>query len=95
MLNHRSSLLSLVVVIAAALITPPNASAQSATTSASTPKQVRKKERKEARAARTADLRKLEKNGYKPGQDQVNYPQDLQNAEHKANSSSPAGASAP
>jgi hypothetical protein len=51
---------------------------------ASTPKQIRKAQRKAARAKKNAELKTLEKNGYQPGGDLTSYPQNLQNAEHKA-----------
>ena len=44
----------------------------------------RKAARKQARAKNTADLKKLESNGYQPTQNDPNYPQNLQNAEKKA-----------
>jgi hypothetical protein len=40
----------------------------------------RKAARKQARAKRTAELKKLEDAGYKPGRDDPNYPDDLQAA---------------
>jgi hypothetical protein len=51
---------------------------------ASTTKQIRKVPRKAARAKKNAELKSLEKNGYQPGGDLTSYPQNLQNAEHKA-----------
>jgi cell division protein FtsB len=45
----------------------------------------KKAERKARRDKKNAELSKLEKNGYNPAGDQKNYPQDLQNAEKKAN----------
>lgn len=45
----------------------------------------RKAARKQARAKNTAELKKLESNGYQPSQNDPNYPQNLQNAEKKAN----------
>ncbi|MFM0206346.1 hypothetical protein PQQ96_02970 [Paraburkholderia sediminicola] len=50
---------------------------------ASTPKQIRKAQRKAARARKNADLKVLEKNGYQPGGDLTSYPQNLQDAERK------------
>jgi hypothetical protein len=65
------------------------------TTSASAPsteaeqkaqqKAQRKAARKAARAKNTAELKKLESNGYQPSENDSNYPQNLQNAEKKAN----------
>jgi len=51
---------------------------------ASTPKQIRKAQRKAARAKKNAELKTLEKNGYQPGGDLTSYPQNLQNAENKS-----------
>lgn len=45
----------------------------------------RKAARKQARAKNTAELKQLENNGYQPAVNAPNYPQDLQNAEKKAN----------
>ncbi len=47
----------------------------------------RKADRKAHRARSTAELGALEKNGYKPGGGRADYPQDVQNAEAKVNSS--------
>jgi hypothetical protein len=62
--------------------------AQSTDTAASMPKQVQKAERKAARKAarvkKNAELKTLEQNGYQPTGDQVNYPQNIQDAEKKA-----------
>lgn len=44
----------------------------------------RKAARKEARAKKNADLKKLEQSGYQPGRDSLSYPQDVQNAQKKA-----------
>lgn len=50
----------------------------------------RKAERKAARAKNTAELSTLEKNGYNPGADRNDYPDDIQKAEEKA-SGQPVG----
>ena len=50
-----------------------------------------KAERKAARAKNNAELKKLEEAGYKPSQNDPNYPQNLQEAQKKANAA--AGAS--
>jgi hypothetical protein len=50
-----------------------------------------KAEHKAARAKNTAELKKLEEAGYKPGQIDPNYPQNIQDAQKKANAA--AGAS--
>lgn len=44
-----------------------------------------KADRKAARAKNRAELKKLEDNGYQPSQNDPNYPQNLQNAQKKAN----------
>jgi hypothetical protein len=44
----------------------------------------RKAARKQARAKKNAELKKLEDAGYNPGQNDPNYPTNLQNAEKKA-----------
>lgn len=51
----------------------------------------RKAERKAARAKNSAELKKLEDNGYKPSANDPNYPQDLQNAEKRANGGASSG----
>jgi hypothetical protein len=61
-----------------------NAAAMGASTAKPTKAQ-RKQARKEARAKKNAELKKLEDAGYEPGRpNDLNYPQDLQNAEKKA-----------
>lgn len=62
------------------------AGAAASTTTTAPTKAQRKQARKDARARRNAELSKLEKNGYNPatGND-ANYPEDIQNAEKKAN----------
>jgi len=73
--------------------------ASSDTAAASTPKQVKKAQnkaaRKAARAKKNAELKDLEKNGYQPGGDQTNYPQNIQNAEKKSAAEKAKAASAP
>ncbi|WP_118179738.1 DUF4148 domain-containing protein [Paraburkholderia phosphatilytica] len=49
-----------------------------------TTKAERKAARKQARAKKNAELKKLEANGYSPSRNDPNYPQNLQNAEKKA-----------
>ena len=63
-----------------------NAAAMGAVASTAKPtKEQRKQARKEARAKKNAELKKLEDAGYQPGRsNDVNYPEDLQNAEKKA-----------
>jgi hypothetical protein len=105
----RIRVLSAVVAMATSvgltLVGPQVAVAQDATQAApvpmgaSTAKQIskaqRKAARKVAREKRNADLAALEKNGYRmTGGDQNNYPENLQNAERKAQASkAAAGAS--
>ncbi|QIE28536.1 hypothetical protein SBC1_66390 (plasmid) [Caballeronia sp. SBC1] len=45
----------------------------------------RKADRKAARAKNTAELSKLEKNGYNPADDRSDYPDNLRRAQEKAN----------
>ena len=79
------------LAMAALLSAPAIVSAQTASdaTSTSVNKQTakvqRKAERKAHRAKTNAELGALEKNGYQPGGDQTNYPQNLQNAQAKVN----------
>ena len=88
------------------LVAPEGAVAQgseqasSVPAGASTPKQVRKAQRKAARKAarakRNAELSTLEKNGYRQSGDKTNYPENLQNAQSKADAGkAAAGASSP
>jgi hypothetical protein len=64
----------------------PGANASAMGASAVKPtKEQRKQARKEARAKKNAELKKLENAGYQPSRaNDPNYPQDLQNAEKKA-----------
>ncbi|BBU33019.1 hypothetical protein BTHE68_67530 (plasmid) [Burkholderia sp. THE68] len=94
-MNKRIPLAAIAMSVAA-LVAMPVAQAQD--TAASTPKQVKKAERKAARAKKNAELKELEKNGYNPAGEQTNYPQNLQNAQAKINAQKagkPAPASAP
>ena len=62
-----------------------SAPAMSAAASTAKPTKAQKKQaRKEARAKKNAELKKLEDAGYQPGRNDPNYPQDLQNAQKKA-----------
>jgi hypothetical protein len=102
MVQFRAVSTALVVSLGLMLIEAPVAMAQqpangeqaSSSMSASTPKQVAKAQRKAARKARrekkNAELKALEKNGYRESGNQDNYPQNLQNAESKATSSKQA-----
>ena len=88
MLTTRVTALAAAASIVIAALTAPVATAQSTDTAASTPKQVQKAQRKAARKAirakKNAELKTLEKNGYQPGGNQNNYPQNVQDAEKKA-----------
>jgi hypothetical protein len=53
--------------------------------SASPGNTTRKANAKAARAKNKAELSKLEKNGYKPSAQEADYPNNIQNAEKKAN----------
>ncbi|MEM5451187.1 DUF4148 domain-containing protein [Paraburkholderia guartelaensis] len=62
-----------------------NAAVPGGASSAKPTKAERKQARKEARAKKNAELKKLEAAGYQPGRaNDQNYPQDLQNAQKKA-----------
>jgi Tfp pilus assembly protein PilV len=99
MYRIRMAALALVVSVAAAGLSAPVAMAQTSDAAASTPKQVQKAqhkaERKAARAKKNAELKDLEKNGYQPGGDQTNYPQNIQDAEKKSAAAKAKAASAP
>ncbi|SAL80777.1 hypothetical protein AWB74_05786 [Caballeronia arvi] len=57
------------------------------TKAASTTKAQKKAARKQARAKRNAELKKLEDAGYNPGtSNDIDYPQNIQDAQKKANS---------
>jgi hypothetical protein len=100
---YRISMAAMALVVSVAItgLTAPVAMAQTATsdTGASTPKQVQKAQkkaaRKAARAKKNAELKDLEKNGYQPGGDQTNYPQNIQDAEKKSAAEKAKAASAP
>ncbi|MFM0340020.1 hypothetical protein [Paraburkholderia fungorum] len=64
---------------ATAAVAQPDAS-----TPAKPTKAERKAARKQARAKKNAELKKLEDAGYQPGRNDPNYPTDLQNAQKKA-----------
>lgn len=61
--------------------TPPAASAASSAQK----RAANKAARKSNRAQKDAELQKLEKNGYNPSGEQHDYPDNIQNAEKKAN----------
>jgi hypothetical protein len=71
-----------------AAMTSPTATQPEASPNASTSAQqrsARKANTQAARAQRKADLSKLEKNGYRPNATEADYPNNIQNAEKKAN----------
>lgn len=96
-LTLAAAVAAFLIGAAAPAIAQTDASAPEAApaTAASTPltkaekrKQARaqhKAARKAARAKNRAELKKLEDAGYKPAVNDPNYPQNLQNAEKKAN----------
>ncbi|WP_395065734.1 DUF4148 domain-containing protein [Paraburkholderia silvatlantica] len=75
---------------AAAMASQPLTKEQKAQAKAQAKAQ-RKAARKQARAKNNAELKKLEDAGYKPALNDPNYPQNLQDAQKKANAA--AGAS--
>nr|WP_236572556.1 DUF4148 domain-containing protein [Burkholderia sp. 8Y] len=94
----RTAPLAVIALFVAALVTLPATPAHAQDAGASTPKQVKKAERKAARAKKNAELGDLEKNGYNPSGEQTDYPQNLQNAQRRVNAEKggqPAPASAP
>jgi len=58
--------------------------APAAASSAKPTKAEKKAARKQARAKKNAELKKLEDAGYNPSRNDPNYPTDLQNAQKKA-----------
>jgi predicted secreted acid phosphatase len=103
MVSRRIKALALGVGVACALSLATASQAQdagdqTATAASSGTSQQSKVQKKAARKARreqkNADLNKLEKNGYNPAGNQLRYPQNVQNAEKKANAQG-AGAMAP
>jgi hypothetical protein len=61
-----------------------NAATGAAASAAHPTKAQRKQARKEARARNKAEIKKLENEGYQPGNNDPSYPDNLQNAEKKA-----------
>ena len=101
MVQFRAVSAALVVSLGLVLIEAPAAMAQpasgdqaSSSMGASTPKQIakaqRKAERKARREKKNAELKALEKNGYRESGNQDNYPQNLMDAERKAAASKSA-----
>jgi len=99
--RHPWVAIAFAVPVSIAVLFSPLASAQTTDTdsTASAPKQAqktqRKAARKAARAKNNAELKDLEKNGYQPGRDQTNYPQNIQDAEKKSAAQKGQAASAP
>jgi hypothetical protein len=85
MFNARIASAAVTTVIGVVLTWAPVAMAQTPDTAASTPKQIRKAQRKAAREKNNAELKELEKNGYQPGGGDEDYPQNIQNAQRKSN----------
>jgi Ni/Co efflux regulator RcnB len=95
-MKKRTAPLAVIALSLAAFVAMPIAQAQD--TAASTPKEIKKAQRKAARDKKNAELKELEKNGYNPAGEQTNYPQNLQNAQSKVNAQKagkPVPASAP
>jgi hypothetical protein len=90
--NVRIASVAVTAIISMALGYAPVVMAQTPDTAASTPKQIRKAQRKAARAKNSAELKDLEKNGYQPGGDQLNYPQNIQDAQRKVDAAKAAKA---
>ena len=63
---------------------------EGAATTAKPTKAERKAARKQARAKKNAELKKLEDAGYQPSQNDPNYPDKLQAAQKKAGAGAPA-----
>jgi len=72
-----------------------SADSAASTASKTVAKAQRKADRKYARAKKNAELKDLENNGYQPGGDQTNYPQNLQNAEKNSAAAKARAASSP
>jgi len=94
MIKHRAGMCAIstgiVVFMAAAqpAMSQPADGSTVAASNAATAKQLdkaqKKADRKARRAKKNAELGQLEKNGYNPQGDRVDYPQDMQNAQKKA-----------
>jgi hypothetical protein len=80
--------ISALTLVCASLAAQTAAVAQTDSTAVSTPKQTaaaqKTADRKAMRAKKNAELGTLEKNGYNPTSNELDYPQDLQSAETKA-----------
>lgn len=90
--SRRIAVVALVAATITGMAVPSVALAQDETP-ASTPKQVRKAQRKASRAKRNAELTDLRKHGYQPGGgSNPDYPQNVQGAEKKIRGAGPASA---
>lgn len=69
---------------AATLSRADAASAPHAVSGKAAAKAAHKQQRKEARDRKNSELKKLESTGYRPGQSDPDYPQNIQKAERKA-----------
>jgi hypothetical protein len=92
MVQLRSVSAAVVVLIGMVCIGSSSLRAQevveaSPSAGASTSKQIRKAQRKAARTKKNAELKALEKNGFKQSGNPDNYPQNIQDAERKATAS--------
>jgi hypothetical protein len=90
---------SMVLSLASIPALQAHAAASDADTSGATMSKQELKAQKKAdskarRAKKNAELSTLEKNGYNPGGNQTNYPQNLQNAQQKAAGQKPTNAPA-
>jgi hypothetical protein len=85
---------SMSLPVVAQTTTEQGAAMTDAQTSKQAQKAQKKAERKARHAKKNAELNQLEKNGYNPSGSQLNYPQNLQSAQQKANAQKGA-ASAP
>ncbi|SAL70804.1 hypothetical protein AWB68_04069 [Caballeronia choica] len=85
MIHIRAISAAVAASIGIGLAWAPVAMAQTAApdAAASVSKETHKAQRKAARAKKNAELKELEKNGYQPGGDQQNYPQNIQDAQRK------------
>jgi hypothetical protein len=94
---HRASLMIISVTAVSFMLMAAQAGAQTASSDtsmsndaaatsmgASSTTAQRKEARKAARAHKNAELKQLEKNGYNPSRNNLNYPDDIQKAEKKA-----------
>jgi cell division protein FtsB len=79
------AVLSTATPVIAQTSTDQTATSPDSQTSKQAQKAQKKADRKARRTKKNAELSKLEKNGYNPSGSQTDYPQNLQNAQKKAN----------